>query len=101
MGLGKCVVARELKRWDDTILFQLDGFVFDPQKPFVASGVRIGTPSVTTRGMKEPQMGEIATLISDALEHKTDPAQMEEVRKKVLALTSQFPLYADLMERYS
>jgi len=100
---SKGFTGKEVQEHLDTVRITLNKNMipFDKEKPFVASGVRIGTPSVTTRGMKEPQMGEIATLISDALEHKTNPAQMEEVRKKVLALTSQFPLYADLMERYS
>jgi len=100
---SKGFTGKEVQEHLDTVRITLNKNMipFDKEKPFVASGVRIGTPSVTTRGMKEPQMGEIATLISDALEHKTDPTQMEEVRKKVLALTSQFPLYADLMERYS
>jgi glycine hydroxymethyltransferase len=67
---------------------------FDQNKPFVASGLRIGTPAVTTRGMKEPEMREIARLIS-AIVHEPDS---EEVRKRVQTgvadLTAKFPLYA-------
>ena len=46
----------------------------DPRSPFVTSGVRIGTPSVTTQGMKEPQMVQIAELIARVLRHRADPA---------------------------
>jgi glycine hydroxymethyltransferase len=72
---------------------------FDKEKPMIASGIRIGTPSVTTRGMKESEMAEIANLIADAIEGKNDPSALENVRRRVLALTKQFPLYEDLLEK--
>ena len=63
----------------------------DPEKPFVTSGVRIGTPAVTTRGFKEPEMEQIAHFI--ALAAKDFDAQAENIRAGVAALTSRFPLY--------
>jgi glycine hydroxymethyltransferase len=65
----------------------------DPRSPFVTSGVRIGTPSVTTQGMKEPEMAEIAALIARALRHRTDEAALAAVKADVAALCSRFPAY--------
>ncbi len=65
----------------------------DPEKPFVTSGIRLGTPAVTTRGMKEPQMVEIARLIGSALSNHEDADNLASVRKGVLALTAQFPIH--------
>ena len=63
----------------------------DPQSPFVTSGIRIGTPAVTTRGMKEGEMKEIARLIKDTANNYE--ALQDEIRKEVTALCSRFPLY--------
>ena len=68
---------------------------FDTNPPMKPSGVRIGTPAVTTRGMKEPEMRQIAHWISQALDHRTDPAALAKIRKEVLGLAEQFPLYAE------
>ena len=65
----------------------------DPRSPFVTSGVRIGTPAVTTQGMKEPEMAEIASLIAEALRHRTDKAAVASVKSKVAALCGRFPVY--------
>ena len=65
----------------------------DPRSPFVTSGVRIGTPSVTTQGMKEPQMAEIAALIARALRGRTDEAALAQVRDEVRALCHSFLAY--------
>ncbi len=65
---------------------------YDPEKPFIASGIRLGTPAVTTRGMKEKEMREIANLISTVLVSIEDEAKLAEVRKKVCNLTDRFPL---------
>ncbi len=65
----------------------------DPRSPFVTSGVRIGTPSVTTQGMKEPEMVQIAELITEALRHRSDPTALATVRGKVAALCAKFPVY--------
>jgi glycine hydroxymethyltransferase len=65
---------------------------FETRSPFVTSGVRIGTPAVTTRGMKEPEMAMIAELIGRALEHVGDAAALAAVRDDVIALCKQFPI---------
>ena len=64
---------------------------FDTQKPTVTSGIRLGTPATTTRGMKEEQMTVIADCIADILEQ--GESAVEQVRAKALALTEAFPLY--------
>ena len=69
---------------------------FDPASPMVTSGIRIGTPAVTTRGMKEEQMAQMAQLIDDAIVHRQDEARLAQVRQAVLALTEAFPIYPDL-----
>ncbi|MGZ4768895.1 MAG: serine hydroxymethyltransferase, partial [Ilumatobacteraceae bacterium] len=66
----------------------------DPRSPFVTSGVRIGTPSVTTQGMKEPEMAMIAELIARVLRHRSDPTTLAAVRSEVAVLCSKFPAYA-------
>ncbi|MSU36676.1 MAG: ribose 5-phosphate isomerase B [Pedosphaera sp.] len=65
---------------------------FETRSPFEGSGVRLGTPAVTTRGMKEPEMGAIADMISEVLLDITNPATAHEVRRRVHALTARFPL---------
>jgi glycine hydroxymethyltransferase len=65
---------------------------FDSSSPFKPSGIRVGTPAVTTRGMKEEEMLEIADLVAEALEKRSDAGALETVRKKVLELTRRFPL---------
>ncbi len=67
---------------------------FDPQPPLVTSGIRIGTPAITTRGMKEPEMDEIAALVDEALQNRTSEEKLAEVAQKVEKLASRFPLYA-------
>ncbi|MSU76252.1 serine hydroxymethyltransferase [Patescibacteria group bacterium] len=64
----------------------------DPESPFVTSGVRVGTPAVTTRGMKEPEMERIGALMTKTLQNTGDEKVYEEVRKEVKALTKDFPL---------
>jgi glycine hydroxymethyltransferase len=66
----------------------------DPRSPFVTSGVRIGTPSVTTQGMKEPEMVQIAELIARVLRHRTDTPAIAAAKAEVAALCAQFPAYA-------
>lgn len=65
---------------------------FDTQSPFKAGGIRLGTPAVTTRGMKEDEMFDIANLIEEAIEHRAEPARLQAIRAKVLEITSRFPL---------
>jgi glycine hydroxymethyltransferase len=66
---------------------------FDPNPPFVTSGLRIGTPAITTRGMGTDEMGRIARWISEVLAAPEDAAVQAEVRRKVKELTAAFPLY--------
>ena len=65
----------------------------DTASPFVTSGVRIGTPALTTRGMKEPEMRRIAELIDIAVLGRDDPMKLEQVKRDVLELAERFPLY--------
>jgi glycine hydroxymethyltransferase len=67
---------------------------FDQHPPLVAGGIRIGTPAVTTRGMREPEMQTIGRLIATVLKSPNDDAVVEHVRNSVLNLTGRFPLYA-------
>jgi len=66
---------------------------FDPRKPAVTSGIRIGTPAVTTRGMRESEMVVIAGLIHRVLQHPGDVEALDEIRSEVEALCRRFPLY--------
>jgi glycine hydroxymethyltransferase len=69
-----------------------NGIPFDTYPIFKPGGIRVGTPAVTTRGMKEEEMLDIADLINDALNRRDDPAALEEIRGKVRELTRRFPL---------
>jgi glycine hydroxymethyltransferase len=66
---------------------------FDQNKPFVASGLRIGTPAVTTRGMKEPEMQEIGRMIAAIVREPQSDEVREQVQRSVAELTAKFPLY--------
>lgn len=69
---------------------------FDPEKAMTTSGIRIGTPALTTRGMKEKEMEIVAELIDRALSHPDDEVEKERVRKEVKELVHFFPLYPEL-----
>jgi glycine hydroxymethyltransferase len=71
---------------------------FDQNKPFVASGLRIGTPAVTTRGMKEPEMQEIGRMIAAIVREPQSDEVREQVKRNVADLTAKFPLYAKRMK---
>ncbi len=66
---------------------------FDQEKPFIASGIRLGTPAITTRGFKEAEVKEVAELIAMALKNYDNEEIKEEVRQRVVALTSKHPIY--------
>jgi glycine hydroxymethyltransferase len=70
-----------------------NGIPNDPQKPMVTSGIRLGTPAMTTRGFKEEQARQTALLIADVLDKPHDEANITAVRAKVAALTRDFPVY--------
>lgn len=65
----------------------------DPEKPFITSGIRLGTPAITTRGFKEHEASLVGNLIADVLEAPQDSAKISEVRTKVAELTKAFPVY--------
>ena len=93
---GTGITGKELQfRLDEcNITANKNTIPFDPEKPFVTSGVRIGTPAVTARGMNEEDMVEIADLISICIfdyENRKD-----EVKSRVAALTAKYPIYPDL-----
>jgi glycine hydroxymethyltransferase len=69
----------------------------DPEKPFVTSGIRVGSPAMTTRGLGEDEAGQVAHLIADALEAHADDARLDTVRAKVNALCARFPVYGPAM----
>ena len=68
---------------------------FDANPPLKPSGIRIGTPAMTTRGMKEPEMEQIGRWIGEALEHRSDEKALDRIRHQVFELAEQFPLYAE------
>ncbi len=72
---------------------------YDPESPMVTSGVRIGTPAVTSRGMKEKEMRLIAGMIDDALVNRRNKRRLKLITQNVLKLTKRFPLYRDLSRR--
>lgn len=76
-----------------TITVNKNAIPFDPTPPMTAGGIRLGSPAVTTRGMREPEMHRIANWICDVLEHVGDAATEQRVRAEVARLTEGFPLY--------
>jgi glycine hydroxymethyltransferase len=70
-----------------------NGIPNDPQKPMVTSGIRLGTPALTTRGFKEAETERTANLIADVLDRPTDDANLAAVRAQVATLTRDFPVY--------
>lgn len=67
---------------------------FDPQKPWITSGIRIGTPAVTTRGMKKKEMSSIVELIDTVITHHEDTQKLATVKKEAADLCKQFPIYS-------
>jgi glycine hydroxymethyltransferase len=72
---------------------------FDTNPPLKPSGIRIGTPALTTRGMKEAEMLQIGRWISEALHHRADAAVLSKIRRQVLELAEVFPLYRERRTR--
>ena len=67
---------------------------FETRSPFVTSGIRLGSPALTTRGMREPEMGRVAGWIVAALESMDNETRLEEIRKQVEGFARSFPLFA-------
>jgi glycine hydroxymethyltransferase len=80
---------------DASITVNKNAIPFDTNPPMKPSGIRIGTPALTTRGMKETEMKQVGRWISEALQHRTDAAVLEKIRKQVLGLADAFPLYPE------
>ncbi|MCQ2409844.1 MAG: serine hydroxymethyltransferase [Clostridia bacterium] len=93
--VGTGVTGKELETWLDEahITLNKNAIPNDPQKPAYTSGVRIGTPAVTTRGMKEEDMIVIADCIVDIIENKE--AAIDRVKEKVIALCDKYPIYKE------
>lgn len=66
---------------------------FDPEKPLVTSGIRIGTPALTTRGLKEHDVANVVSLINDAIHQRHSPEKIAMIKQHVIALCNQFPIY--------
>lgn len=84
----------ELALWQAHMTCNKNAIPNDPEKPMITSGVRLGTPAMTTRGFKEPEMVQVAHLIADVLEAPTDVANLVKVREQVVQLTRRFPVYS-------
>jgi len=80
---------------DAGITVNKNAIPFDTNPPLKPSGIRIGTPALTTRGMKETEMRRIGRWIAEALLHRTDPAVLSNIRQQVLELSEAFPLYRE------
>ena len=65
---------------------------FDTLKPMVSSGIRLGTPAMTTRGFKEKEFKQLATWINQAITHVDNPEEIAKIKQEVFALTKQFPI---------
>ena len=94
---AKGVTGRDAQEALDraSITVNKNGIPFDTQGPMVTSGIRIGTPALTTRGMKEAEMRLIASLIADVINNINDEQKIQAVAGKVKELCARFPLYAD------
>ncbi|MCX7775739.1 MAG: serine hydroxymethyltransferase [Spirochaetaceae bacterium] len=88
------ITGKEAEKWLDeaNITVNKNGIPFDKKSPFITSGIRVGTPAVTTRGMGKTEMQTIASFIMDVLKSKGDAQVISRVKQEVLALTARFPL---------
>jgi glycine hydroxymethyltransferase len=75
------------------IIVNKNAVPYDEKPPAIASGIRLGTPIVSTRGMREAEMKEIVGLVDRVLQHRQDPAMLEEVRTQAKVLCSRFPIF--------
>src|SRR6266496_1805426 len=98
---GKGITGKDAEKALEAALITVNKntIPFDQNKPFVASGLRIGTPAVTTRGMKETEMREIGRLIAEVVHEPESEAVRRQVRQGVAALTHRFPLYSNRLKQ--
>ncbi|HOX92711.1 MAG TPA: serine hydroxymethyltransferase, partial [Spirochaetales bacterium] len=92
------ISGKEAEKWLDeaSITVNKNGIPFDPKTAFTTSGIRVGTPAVTSRGMKEVEMTQIAGFVVDVLKSKGDASTIAKVKDGVRALTKRFGLPSDL-----
>jgi len=92
------ITGRDAERVLDSVRITVNknAIPFDPTSPFVTSGIRVGTPAVTSRGMGTEEMREIARIIARTLKNPQDEAVLSEARERVRALTERFPIYEGL-----
>jgi glycine hydroxymethyltransferase len=90
----KNVTGKEVQELLDQagITVNKNAIPYDTQSPFKAGGIRLGTPAVTTRGMKEDEMFDIANLIEEAIDHRSEAARVASIRDRVREMTARFPL---------
>ncbi|MBN1593354.1 MAG: serine hydroxymethyltransferase, partial [Candidatus Coatesbacteria bacterium] len=93
---AKGMTGKDAEEWLDlaNITCNKNTIPFETQSPFVTSGIRLGTPALTTRGMKEAEMVKVGEFVADVLDAKGDEEVMKKVGEQVKELTSGFPLYA-------
>jgi glycine hydroxymethyltransferase len=89
----------ELALGEAGITVNKNAIPYDTNPPMKPSGIRLGTPALTTRGMKEPEMRIIAGWIAQALEHRTDATKLRQIRGQVLEMAENFPLYGWLRDK--
>ena len=92
---GKKITGKEAERvlGEAHITTNKNAIPNDPEKPFVTSGIRLGSPAMTTRGFREAEAHAVGQLIADVLDAPADPANLERVRGRVSELTRRFPVY--------
>jgi glycine hydroxymethyltransferase len=92
---NKGITGKEADAALDTagIIVNKNAVPYDEKPPAVASGIRLGTPIVSTRGMKEAEMQEIVDLVDRVLQHRHDTAVLEQIRGQAKALCSRFPIF--------
>ena len=97
-GITGKVAEKALERAGITV--NKNTIPYDTNSPMVASGIRVGTPALTTRGMKEKEMEEVGRLISRALAAVENESSLADIKRDVGKLCQQFPLYAARLQAY-
>ncbi|MDA3811350.1 MAG: serine hydroxymethyltransferase [Spirochaetaceae bacterium] len=95
---GLNVTGKDAETWLDKagITVNKNGIPFDSKSPFITSGIRIGTPAITTRGMKEQEMKKVGSFLIDALKSNGDEGKLKSIKESVTALCGEYPLYKNL-----